>query len=233
MTEDLCMVYVLMLVSITLTVLQGHSGSAKTKLQCWSISTTKLSTSIIKHATTVAIVFYMTFTLKTFIWAWPPWVFWGSKVRKKDKIRLLYYLSWEIITWCVTNNCTTSVCSKQRQLQRRENSVLDKDMDIQSVMSLKRESTLQSIKQQQSIKDASMYVGTIYCLLPDGTEPEVPQPMSWPAQRRTNWKFWAWMMNSEKKNLERGERVFALKLTWKSLWNLTAKVLDWTETLSN
>lgn len=46
-------------------------------------------------------------------------------------------------------------------------------MDIQSMMSLKRESTLQNIKQQQSIKDASMYVGTIYCLLPDGTEPEV------------------------------------------------------------
>ena len=42
------------------------------------------------------------------------------------------------------------------------------------MMSYKRESTLQSIKQAQSIKDAGMYVGTIYCLLPDGTEPEVP-----------------------------------------------------------
>ena len=51
--------------------------------------------------------------------------------------------------------------------------MFEKDMDIQSMMSLKRESTLQNIKQQQSIKDASMYVGTIYCLLPDGTEPEV------------------------------------------------------------
>ena len=42
----------LMLVSMTLTLMQGHSGSAKIKIQCWIISTSKQSTSI-KLATTV------------------------------------------------------------------------------------------------------------------------------------------------------------------------------------
>lgn len=74
------------------------------------------------------------------------------------------------------------------QLQR-EDTVFDKDMDIQSVMSLKRESTLQNIKQQQSIKDAAMYVGTIYCLLPDGTEPEVQRLLPYNRTVITNRKF--------------------------------------------
>ncbi|XP_076456330.1 uncharacterized protein LOC143290640 [Babylonia areolata] len=61
----------------------------------------------------------------------------------------------------------------------RESSVLAKDADIKSLMSMKRESTLQNLKQQQSIKDASMYIGTIYCLLPDGTEPESVPNFTW------------------------------------------------------
>ena len=40
-TIDLCMAYMLMLVSITLTVMQGHSGSAEENTQRWIISTTK------------------------------------------------------------------------------------------------------------------------------------------------------------------------------------------------
>ena len=36
-----CIAYILMLVLMTLTLLQGHSGSAKAKIQCWIISTTK------------------------------------------------------------------------------------------------------------------------------------------------------------------------------------------------
>ncbi|KAK7506679.1 hypothetical protein BaRGS_00002154 [Batillaria attramentaria] len=61
----------------------------------------------------------------------------------------------------------------------REDSVMDEFSDIESVMSLKREATLQNIKQQQSIKEASMFIGTIYCLLPDGTEPESVPNFTW------------------------------------------------------
>ena len=42
----------LRLFSITLTLMQGHSGSTKAKIQCWIISTTKQATTI-KIATTV------------------------------------------------------------------------------------------------------------------------------------------------------------------------------------
>ena len=44
MTVDLCMAYLLMLVSMTL--IHSHSGSAKAKIQCWIIWTTKQATSI-------------------------------------------------------------------------------------------------------------------------------------------------------------------------------------------
>lgn len=47
------------------------------------------------------------------------------------------------------------------------------DVDIDNIMDLKRVSTLQNVKVQQSLKEASLYVGTSMCLLPDGTEPEV------------------------------------------------------------
>ena len=43
MTVDWCMAY---LISMTLTLMQGDSGSAKVKNQCWIISTTKQATSI-------------------------------------------------------------------------------------------------------------------------------------------------------------------------------------------
>ena len=70
MTVDLCMSYLLMLVSMTLTLMQGHSGSAKAKIQYWFILKTKQAKSI-KLATTVG-HFYVIMTLKTIIWlAWP------------------------------------------------------------------------------------------------------------------------------------------------------------------
>ena len=34
MTVDLCVVYLVMLVSMTLTLMQGHSESAKANIQC-------------------------------------------------------------------------------------------------------------------------------------------------------------------------------------------------------
>ena len=62
-------IYLLRLVSMTLTLMPGRSGSAKAKIQCGIISTTKQTTSI-KLATTVGHFFflYVTLTLKTFIW---------------------------------------------------------------------------------------------------------------------------------------------------------------------
>ena len=47
MNVDLCMAYMLMLVSMILTLMQSHSGSAKYKIQCWIISTTKQAIIII------------------------------------------------------------------------------------------------------------------------------------------------------------------------------------------
>ena len=55
-----------MLVSMTLSLMQGHSGSAKAKIQCLIVSTTKQATSM-TLARTVG-HFYVTLTLKTFIW---------------------------------------------------------------------------------------------------------------------------------------------------------------------
>ena len=69
MTIDLFMAYALMLVWMTLTLMQGHSGSAKAKIQCWILSTTKQATRI-KLAKTVDLFFffYVILTLQTFIW---------------------------------------------------------------------------------------------------------------------------------------------------------------------
>ena len=52
MKEDLCMAYILMLVSMTLTLMQGHSASAEEVNQCSIICTTKQVINI-KLATTV------------------------------------------------------------------------------------------------------------------------------------------------------------------------------------
>ena len=60
MTVDLWVPYMLMLVSITLTLMQGRSGSAMAKIQRWIISTTKQATSI-NLATTVG---------HCFTWLW-------------------------------------------------------------------------------------------------------------------------------------------------------------------
>ena len=46
MTVDLCMAYVLILVLMTLTLMQGHSGLAKAKNQHWMLSATKQAISI-------------------------------------------------------------------------------------------------------------------------------------------------------------------------------------------
>ena len=46
MTVDLCRVDMLMLVSMTLTLMQGHNGLAEENIQRWIISTTKQAISI-------------------------------------------------------------------------------------------------------------------------------------------------------------------------------------------
>ena len=46
------------------TLMQGHSGSAKAKIQCWITSTTKQATNSLLEQLAI---FYMTLTLKTFI----------------------------------------------------------------------------------------------------------------------------------------------------------------------
>ena len=50
-TVDLCIVYMLMVVSMTLTLMQGHSGLAEEKSQRWIIWTTKQAISILLSAT--------------------------------------------------------------------------------------------------------------------------------------------------------------------------------------
>ena len=67
MTVDLYIAYMLKLDSMTLTLKQGYSGSAKAKIQCWVISTTKQATRI-KLTTTVGLFFSVTLPLQTFIW---------------------------------------------------------------------------------------------------------------------------------------------------------------------
>ena len=61
----LWMPYMLMLILMTLTLIQGHSGSAKAKNQRCILSTTKQAVNIL--ATTVG-HFYVTLTLQMFIW---------------------------------------------------------------------------------------------------------------------------------------------------------------------
>ena len=56
----------LMLVSITLTVMQGHGGSTKANNQRYMLSATKQAISV-KPATTVG-HFYVTLTLQIRIW---------------------------------------------------------------------------------------------------------------------------------------------------------------------
>ncbi|GFR95493.1 WD repeat-containing protein 87 [Elysia marginata] len=55
----------------------------------------------------------------------------------------------------------------------------DEDIDLDNIMDMKRQTTLQSVKVNQSIKEASLYIGTAMCLLPDGTEPEAVPNFSW------------------------------------------------------
>ena len=52
MTVDLSIAYMLMLILMTLTLVQGHSGTEKAKKQRWIISTTEQAISI-KLAATV------------------------------------------------------------------------------------------------------------------------------------------------------------------------------------
>ena len=62
-------IYMLMLVSMTLTLMRGHSWLAKEKIQGGIILTTKLATSIkLKVVTAVGHFFYMTLSLQIFIW---------------------------------------------------------------------------------------------------------------------------------------------------------------------
>ena len=66
MAVDQYMAYVLMLVSMTLTLMQSLSGSAKANIQRLIISISKQASSI-KLATAVG-HFDVTLTLQTFIW---------------------------------------------------------------------------------------------------------------------------------------------------------------------
>ena len=69
MTVDLWMPYIIMLVLMTLTMMQVHSGPAKAKNQCCMLSATKQAISI-QLATVVGHLFYvtLTLTLQTFTW---------------------------------------------------------------------------------------------------------------------------------------------------------------------
>ena len=71
MTVDLSMAYLLMLVPMTLTLTQGHNGSANANIQSWIISTTKQATSI-NLATTVAHFALRELDFKDVHMAWPP-----------------------------------------------------------------------------------------------------------------------------------------------------------------
>ena len=74
MTVDLSMPYImLMLVLMTVTLMQGHSGSAKANSQRSMLSTTEQAITI-KLATTVGLFppFYMTLTSQRFIWLYHP-----------------------------------------------------------------------------------------------------------------------------------------------------------------
>ena len=69
MTVDFCMAYMLM--SITLTLMQGHSGSAKAKNRHWIISTTKQAISI-KLAPMVGLFFFLgDLDFENVYMAWP------------------------------------------------------------------------------------------------------------------------------------------------------------------
>ena len=59
LTVDLCMTYLLMLVTMTLTLMQGHSGLEMANIQCWIISAT---------LATMVGLFCVTLTLTTPIW---------------------------------------------------------------------------------------------------------------------------------------------------------------------
>ena len=58
MLVDLRMTYMLMLMSITLTLMQGHSGLAEEKIQLWIILTSKQAMSIKLAATAGHSKFY-------------------------------------------------------------------------------------------------------------------------------------------------------------------------------
>ena len=70
MTVDLFMAYVLMLVSMTLTLMQGHNGSAKAKSKRWIISTIKQAIRI-KLATTVCLFFLYDLDFENVYTPWP------------------------------------------------------------------------------------------------------------------------------------------------------------------
>ena len=67
MTVDLCIKYIIMLILIPmlLTLMQGHSWSAKAQIQCRIISITKKATSVMKLAETVDQFLCVTLTLQT------------------------------------------------------------------------------------------------------------------------------------------------------------------------
>ena len=84
---------------MTLTLMQGHSGSAKKKYQHWIISTTKPAISI-KLATAVGLFFfYMTLTLQTFrcldhlVWYLAPF-----KTQSQLMMMMMYIVLYSAVT---------------------------------------------------------------------------------------------------------------------------------------
>ena len=105
MTIDLCMAYMLRLVTMNLTLMQGHSGLADDKLQRWIISTTKQAISI-KHAATVGHdIFY--FSLKSSV----AFVLnYGDTSISYNVIRHTYAMpAFQPRFWCRDERCNWSV----------------------------------------------------------------------------------------------------------------------------
>ncbi|XP_012946810.2 uncharacterized protein LOC101857465 isoform X1 [Aplysia californica] len=68
---------------------------------------------------------------------------------------------------------------RERSYNRSERDSVSEEPDLNNIMTMRNQSTVQRVKIQQSIKEASLYIGTSMCLLPDGTEPEGVPTFAW------------------------------------------------------
>ena len=98
----------LILISMTFTLMQGHSGSAKVKFQCWIMSTTKQATSIKLGE---AIIYVM--TLQMFIWLDPSclWTEPQTYISQTSSVHAL--ASWEYyfaVSWILQSQNSALFC---------------------------------------------------------------------------------------------------------------------------